>query len=113
MAPPSSSACCVASWARFVSRRILRATECRGVADAPDQLVERLFVAAHRQLDELTHSLTHYGAGRGRGRSVSMSGLARRAFNRKREAAAGSSRRRQKLSVDGGRGPTGLRSPWS
>ena len=53
------------------------------VTDASDQLVERLFVAAHRQLDELTHSLTHYGAGRDRGQSVSMSGLARRAFNRR------------------------------
>ena len=29
------------------------------VTDAFDQLVERLFVAAHRQLDELTHPITH------------------------------------------------------
>jgi len=39
----------------------------QGVTDAFDQAVKRLFVAAHRQLDELSHSLTHYGAGRDRG----------------------------------------------
>ena len=53
-----------------------------GIADASDELVERLFVSAHRSLDELSHILTHYGAGRDRGRSVSMRGPARRAFNR-------------------------------
>ena len=31
----------------------------QGVTDASDELVERLFVAAHRLLDELTHSITH------------------------------------------------------
>ena len=30
-----------------------------GVTDAFDELVERLFVAAHRLLDELTHPITH------------------------------------------------------
>lgn len=57
----------------------------QGVTDAFDQLVERLFVAAHRLLDELPHSLTHCGAGRDRGQSVSMRGLARRAFKRQED----------------------------
>ena len=53
----------------------------QGVADAFDELVERLFVAVHRPLDELAHIPHPLGAGRGRGQSVSMSALARRAFN--------------------------------
>ena len=76
----------------------------QGVTDAFDQLIERLFVAAHRQLDELSHTLTHYGAGSGtRGQSVSMRELARRAFNqRQRKPAAGSTRGRR--SCDRGYG---------
>jgi hypothetical protein len=30
-----------------------------GIAEAPDEIVECLFVSVHRSLDELSHFLTH------------------------------------------------------